>query len=198
MKKNQSIKKALLNTTLAGTVLLFIACESEQNQDSNKEIAIERNDRKFEDNKQEQKNAKFLVDAAEINLKEIHLGQLAQQKGATLHVKELGKMMEEAHAKSQKDLIALADSKNITIPKTPSEDSNDTYTKLNDKSGNDFDKEYTDKMVSAHKDAIDVFEEAVKDSNDTEIKNWAKTTLTDLRKHLDQSIEYQNKHQKSK
>lgn len=193
MKKNQNIIRALLHATLIGTVFLFAACEGEQNQKGNKEIAAERNDRKFEDNKLEQKDAQFLVNAAEINLKEIQLGQLAQQNGQTLHVKELGKMMEDAHAQSQKDLIALAESKRITIPNTPSEDSNDTYTKLNDKSENDFDQAYTDKMVSAHKDAIDIFEEASKESNDPEIKNWAKTTLPELRKHLDQSIEYQKK-----
>jgi putative membrane protein len=47
---------------------------------------------------------------------QIQLGQLAQQRGQTTHVKELGKKMEDAYTKSQRDLTALANSKRITIP----------------------------------------------------------------------------------
>ncbi|WMN10834.1 DUF4142 domain-containing protein [Marivirga salinae] len=191
---NQYIKGAMLQLTLISAFLVFVSCENEENQKGSKVIAEERNDRKFDTSEENQKNAQFLVNAAEINLKEIQLGQLAQQNGQTLHVKELGKMMEEAHAKSQKDLMALAKSKTITIPSTPTEDSKETYLKLNDKSGNDFDKVYIDKMVSSHKDAIDLFEKKSQDINDSEIKTWAKVTLKELRKHLDQSIEYQEKY----
>ncbi len=191
---NLYIKRALLQVTLISAFFVFVSCEYEQNQKGSKVIAEERNDRKFDKNEEKQRQAQFLENAAEINLKEIQLGQLAQQNGQTLHVKELGKMMEDAHAKSQKDLMELAKSKTITIPSTPTEDSNDTYIRLNDKSGNDFDKVYIDKMVSSHKDAIDLFEKASQVINDSEIKSWAKVTLAELRKHLDQSIESQEKH----
>ncbi|WP_296622175.1 DUF4142 domain-containing protein [Marivirga sp.] len=192
MKKNHYIKGTLLQVTLVASILLFAACDNNQNQQGSKASAEELNDEKFDNNKQEE-DAEFLVEAAEINLKEIHLGQLAQQNGSATYIKELGRMMEEAHSKSQNDLNILAKSKNISIPSTPSDDSNDAYTNLNEKSGNDFDEAYADKMVDEHQDAIKAFEQAAENINDSEIKNWARATLPNLRKHLDHAIECQNK-----
>ncbi|HSN48214.1 MAG TPA: DUF4142 domain-containing protein, partial [Flavobacterium sp.] len=109
------------------------------------------------------------------------------------HVKELGKMMEDAHTKSLNDLTGLAKDKMITIPTSPTESAKDAYKKLNEKSGNDFDKAYADMMVSSHKDAIVAFENASTNTNNTDIKNWASTSLPELRKELDHSIDCQKK-----
>lgn len=195
MKKINYIKKALLPVTFVATVLVLASCGYNQKPNDTKNdtkvVAEEQNDERFDNNKQE-KDAQFLVNAAEINLEEIRLGQLAQQKGGTAQVKELGKMMEVAHTKSLSDLSALAQSKSITIPTSATEDSHDAYQKLNEKSGNDFDKAYVDMMVSEHKDAIEAFEDASTDSNDSDIKNWATVSLPGLRTHLNHSIDLQN------
>ncbi|MGM0582701.1 MAG: DUF4142 domain-containing protein [Bacteroidota bacterium] len=195
MKKNQFINRTMLQLTLVASIFLFVSCESAQSQKGSKIVAEKSNDEKFDNNKHE-KDAQFLVNAAEINLKEIQLGQMAQQNGRTIHIKKLGKMMEDAHTESQQDLIVLAKSKSISIPNTPTDDSLDAYTKLNEKSGNDFDNAYANNMVSQHENAIEVFEKASKDCNDHDIKNWAKATLPQLQKHLDQSMEYQKKYAK--
>ncbi|MHB1278570.1 MAG: DUF4142 domain-containing protein, partial [Bacteroidia bacterium] len=148
------------------------------------------------DERKNEKDAQFLVNAAEINLEEIQLAQLAQLKGSVLHVRELGKTMEVAHTQLQKDLIVLAGSKGISIPTTQTDLANEAYTKLNEKSGVEFDRAYADKMVNGHKDAIAAFEKASTDGEDTEIKNWAGTTLPELRKHLDLAIDCQKKCEK--
>jgi len=191
MKKNNTIKGVLLMGTFVATLLLIASCTTNASEDT-KEIAEDANDAKFEDNEKEE-DAQFLVNAAEINLEGIRLGQLAQQKGKTAHIKALGKMMEDAHTKSQKDLVALAKRKMITIPTSETNDAKDAYTKLNGKSGNDFDKAYSDMMVNRHQNAIETYEEAYTESKDPEIINWAGTTLPELRKHLDHSIESQKK-----
>ena len=116
------------------------------------------------------------------------LGQLAQQKGSTRHVKELGKMMEEEHTQLLVDLTALAKTKSISLPTSQTESSQEAYRELNEKSGNDFGKEYSGRMVMGHKKAISLFEKASTDSTDPEIKAWASATLPTLRKHLDQSL----------
>ena len=190
MKRINSIRASWLLLIAVATVLLIASCND--NQEDTKEIAEEYNDEKFDDKAQEE-DAEFLVMAAEINLKEIKLGELALQKGKASHVKELGKMMVSDHTKSQKDLIALADSKGITIPTSPTDDVNDAYTKLEKKSGSDFDKAYADMMVDGHKDAIEAHKKGAEDSDDAEIKNWATGRLPSLQKHLDHSIECQKK-----
>jgi putative membrane protein len=65
-----------------------------------------------------EKDIQFLVSVVRINLEEIKLGQLAQQKGNLADVKDLGKMMVDDHTKAQSDLTALAMKKSITIPTT--------------------------------------------------------------------------------
>jgi putative membrane protein len=191
MKKINYIKKALLSVTFVATVLAFASCGYNQKPKDTKVVAEQQNDDRFDNNKQE-KDAQFLVNAAEINLEQIQLGKMAQQKGGTAQVKELGKMMEDAHTKSQNDLTALAQSKMITIPTSSTNNAKDAYNDLNEKSGNDFDKAYVNMMVNSHKDAIDTFEDASTDSNDIDIKNWATVSLSGLRTHLDHSVALQN------
>lgn len=189
------IKGALLQVTFVTAILLFTSCANNQKPQDPKVVAKEHNEAKFDTNKQE-KDAQFLVNAAEINLEEIQLAKLAQQKGGSADVKELGKKMEVAHTKSLNDLKVLAKSKMITIPTTATDDAQDAYKDLNEESGSDFDKAYADKMVSGHKDAIAAFEDASTDCEDTDIKNWARASLTDLRTHLDHSIVSQKKLEK--
>lgn len=144
---------------------------------------------------QQSDDAQFLMSASETNLKQVQLAQLAQQNGKTSEVRELGKMMEEAHTKSQKDLTALAERKNIRITSSLNDEMQEDYNGMLDESEDNFDKAYTDLMISAHEDSISAFEKASNNSSDTDIKNWATASLPNLRKHLDHSKEC---HKKSK
>ncbi|MGF1556163.1 DUF4142 domain-containing protein [Paucihalobacter sp.] len=142
---------------------------------------------------QQSEDAQFIMSASETNLKQIQMAQLAQQNGKTSEVRELGKMMEEAHTKSQKDLTALAERKNIRVTSSLEGSANDEYNELLNESIDDFDKAYTDMMISAHENIISAFEKASNDSSDKDIKNWATTSLPGLRKHLDHSLESRKK-----
>lgn len=195
MKTISYSNRTLVQISFFAILLVMVSCNSNPKQEDTKVVAEDHNEAKFDTNKQE-KDAQFLVNAAEIDLEEIQLGQLAQQRGVTTHVKELGKMMETAHRKSLNDLTALARSKNISIPTSPTEDAQKAYKNLNDKSGDDFDQAYADRMVSEHKDAIEDYEDASNDANDTDIKNWATSSLSGLRTHLDHSLECQKKCEK--
>lgn len=176
-------------------MLVFSSCSSNNKPEDTKEVASEHNEAKF-DNAKAEDDAKFLVSAAEINLEEIQLGQLAQSKGTIAEVKDLGKMMESEHNKALIDLKALADKKQITIPTTITDDGQQAYKKLDDKKGNEFNKAYCDMMVDGHKDAIEKFEKASMDAADPDIKEWAATMLPALRTHLDNAINCQKKCEK--
>lgn len=193
MKNITFLKKHIYHAVFASCFIMFASCNNNnQKPEDTKVVAEERNDEKFNDNNME-RDAQFLVDAAEINLETIQLAKLAQQKGSSAHVKELGKMMENTHTKLQRDLTALAKSKMISIPTSPTDKAKDSYAKLDKKSGNDFDKTYADMVVDKHEDAIDIFENATTDSYDTDIKNWSISALSDLRTHLNHAIESQQK-----
>jgi len=190
MKNLINIKTNLvLSVCVAGTLLLASSCSENKTLDS-REIAEKANIAKQSDDNRNKvvvdndDDAKFLMDAAEMQLEEISLGKLAQQKGNSPHVKELGLMMVTDHTKSHTELKALAKSKYITLPSSITQDTRDSYRKLEDKSANDFGKAYSGKIVENHEDAIKLFEKASNDSEDPEIRAWASKQLPGLRTHL--------------
>jgi putative membrane protein len=185
-------RTALFAAFIATTIISITACNSDEKLADTKKVAEEANEVKF-DNTNTEKDAKFLVNAAEINLEEIKLGQLAQQKGIIADVKELGRMMEEAHTKAMAETDTLAKKMLITIPASPTENALEAYKKLNNKSGTAFDKAYCDMMVNGHKDAISLFEKASTDLNNAGIKQWAAGILPGLRSHLDHAIQCKKK-----
>jgi putative membrane protein len=159
------------------------------------DLAKDQNDGKFNKSKDEQ-NAMFLVKAAEINLEEIRLGQLAQKKSTHTSIKNLGKMMESAHLKAMGGLEELAAKKTISVPTEEDQEAKNTYAKLNAKSEKDFDKDYVDMMVDGHKHAIALFEKEAAESSDEDIRVWATSMLPELRKHLDHAIVVQKECEK--
>lgn len=59
--------------------------------------------------------------------------------------------------------------------------------------GNDFNEKYVNKMVSTHKDAIDLYEKGANNCKDPELVAWINSQLPELRKHLDVAMDTQNK-----
>ena len=187
-----SIRLKLLLVTLVAATIFVSSCGNIQKSEDTMEVHEESNKENSEKKVQEI-DGKFLVRAAEINLKEIQLGQLAQEKSEAGDIKELGKMLEDAHTKSYNDLTALAKSKGIEIPNAPTDKAQDACNALNEKEKNDFDKAFSEVMVTNHKDAIEIFEKASADCNDVEIKNWIIAALPGLRSHLSHSMVAQKK-----
>jgi putative membrane protein len=134
------------------------------------------------------RDAEFLSRAAEINLEEISLGQLAQKRSMMEDVRDLGKMLEYVHSKSFKDLDALAKMKMIAIPNQETYNIQNAYMNLNDKPRTEFDKAYCDAMVMSYRRAIIIFEKAAKVSDDLDIRKWAAETLPTLQTYFQHSL----------
>jgi putative membrane protein len=73
----------------------------------------------------------------------------------------------------------LASSKGVTLPNK--EVDTDKWEKRSAKS---FDEEYMEKMVSDHKDAVDLFEKEAKKGDDVQLTAFASKTLPTLQAHL--------------
>jgi putative membrane protein len=129
-------------------------------------------------------DAKFAVKAANGGMAEVALGKLAQQKATDAKVKDFGAMMVTDHTKANEEFMAIAKSKNITLPATVDADEQKDADDLSKKSGADFDKAYVDKMVDDHKKDIKDFEDETKNAQDPDIKAFAVKTLPVLRMHL--------------
>jgi putative membrane protein len=190
MKNLKKIKNVMLPLAI-GAVAMFmtVACSQNRTQDS-KEIAEEINDERFDNNRNNmgiiptKNDDQYLVDAAEIHLEEIRLGKLAQERGVSPDVKDLGRKMEAEHTKSLTALKALASSKNIAIPTTETENTRSTREDLNEETGEDFAKDYSENSVKNHEDAIRLYENAAENAEDPEIRSYANQALTSLRSQL--------------
>ena len=185
MNNSRKLKSALFIIALISiTSFGMTSCDNKAKTEDTKEVAEDQNDAKMDGMKNEA-DAQFLVDVAEANQEEIGLGKLAQQKGSMADVKDLGKMMVEAHTKAMTDLTDLAAKKSISLPEAKTDDVIEGYKDMSEKSGKKFDEAYTEKMVDAHKDVISKFEKASTDAVDPDIKMMATNMLPDLRKHLE-------------
>jgi putative membrane protein len=184
MKNTIQVKTALSLATISiATLLGAISCNNAQKSADTVIGSVPSSD-----TIRANKDAEFLIKVAEIDLKEIQLGQLVQQKATMTHVKDLGKMMQDDHSKALNDLTALALKKSITIPTTLDSNAQGDYNKLNNLSGSDFDKKYCDMMINGHKDAIALFEKESTDASDADIRQMVTMMLPALQKHLDHAV----------
>jgi len=189
MKKTSLFSKLFLGAAVVSLSLGIVSCKNESKPEDTKEAAEDQNEAKFDDTSKDSlaDDSEYLVAAAEVDLKEIELGKLAQTKSTNADVKALGKMMVDQHTKSSADTKTLAQSKNISLPMALTEKGQEAYNDLNKKSGNDFDKEYADMMVDGHKKTIEKMEKAAKDAKDPQIKQWAANMIPTLQAHLQHS-----------
>lgn len=183
MKKVLLAGKVILG---AGLIIIFLnSCKNENKQTDPKEVAEDTNEAKFDSVADKKDDSEFLVDIAEVNLAEIEIGKLAQQKSTNPEVKEFGKILVEDHTKSASEVSALAKTKNFTLPTSLTEEGQEEYKKLNEKSGLDFDKKFADMMIDGHQKAIDELQKASKEAADQDIKFWASNNIAGLTAHLE-------------
>lgn len=183
MKKILLAGKAILG---AGLLIIFLnSCKNETKQEDPKEVAEDSNEAKFDSIDDKKDDSEFLVDIAEVNLAEIEIGKLAQIKSTNPEVKKFGKMLVDEHTKSASEVSALAKAKNFTLPTSLTEDGQEEYKKLNEKSGLDFDKKFADMMIDGHQKAIDKLQKATQDAKDQDVKLWASNNIAPLTAHLE-------------
>jgi len=129
-------------------------------------------------------DSSFLKDAAEGNMDEVKLGEMAQQKATNEKVKEFGKRMVDDHSKMANDVQSLASQKNITLPADITTTEKASNKLLSTKSGDSFDKSYISAMLKDHKDDIQAFEKEANSGTDPDVRALASKALPTLREHL--------------
>jgi putative membrane protein len=127
---------------------------------------------------------KFIREAAEGGMAEVELGQLAVQRAASDDVKNFGQRMADDHGKANDKLKELAASKGITLPQGLNSKQGATKERLAKLSGEQFDQAYMRDMLFDHKKDIAAFRSESTLGRDSEVKNFASTTLPTLQDHL--------------
>ncbi len=134
--------------------------------------------------------ADFVKEAAISDMFEIASNKLAEQKG-NAQEKSFAQQMVTDHAKTTSDLKSLVNSGKVqaTLPSDMDSAHQSKLDKLSKASGKDFSSDFDSYQVSAHKDAVSLFERYAKGGDNAELKDWAGKTLPTLRHHLEMAQE---------
>ena len=140
--------------------------------------------------------ADFVKEAATSDMLEIAAAKIAEDKGNAEEKKFAGQMVSD-HTKTSSELREMVGGSAVMadIPTKLDVSSQKKLDKLRDAKPADFAGQYDPMQVSAHKDAVSLFERYSKSGDNPKLKDWAGKTLPALQHHLDMA-EAMNKNRK--
>jgi len=132
----------------------------------------------------------FLRDAAQAGSAEVQASKIAVDKAVNTQVKGFAQQMVDDHTKAGEALKALAAIKGVALPAEPTLAQRAKLELLSSSDGAAFDRRYASTWgVSAHRDAVRLFQKAATSASDPDVKVFANQTLPTLQHHLQMASE---------
>lgn len=127
----------------------------------------------------------FVTQAAISDLFEEQSSQLAAER-ADDKTKAFAKKMIDDHKKTSGDLKSMVEGGKLKaeLPGALDSSHQSKLDKLKDLKGDDFTKQYHDDQVTAHKNAVDLFQRYAEGGENADLKAWAGKTKPHLDEHL--------------
>jgi putative membrane protein len=127
----------------------------------------------------------FIDMAAQTDMVEANLGQLAQTVADSQPVKDYAQSLVTDHTADYQHLKDIAGQASLTVPTAIDEENNKTmigpFEKLK---GAAFDHRYIQDMIAGHTKAIAVYKKEAAEAENPAVKSYAEQTLPTLEKHL--------------
>jgi putative membrane protein len=127
-------------------------------------------------------DTQFMKMAAQVNMSEAHIGQMAQTHASAQSVKDFGKTLSDDHTTSYEGLSVLANKTGEEIPKALAK--NATVTRLDHLKGKSFDRAFMQGEVQSHKTALAAFQKEADHGDNPDVKAWAQSMIPKLQGHL--------------
>jgi putative membrane protein len=128
----------------------------------------------------------FVDFAAQTDMVEANLGQLAQNVAASQQVKDYGQTLVTDHTSDYNQLYTVAQQASLNVPNAIDSAHNkamvDPFQKLK---GAAFDRKYIHEMIAGHTKAIETYKKEADDAQNPALKTYAQQALPVLQKHLD-------------
>lgn len=129
--------------------------------------------------------ADFVKEVAISDMFELQSNKLGSERG-NAQEKTFSAMMIKDHTKTSDELKAMVKSGALKELPTQLDSSHQSkLDKLGGYKGDDFTSEFASQQVSAHKDAVNLFERYAKGGDNPKLKDWAGKTLPALQHHLE-------------
>jgi len=127
---------------------------------------------------------KFIQKVSADGVGEVQLGQLALQKAASDDVKKFAQRMIDDHTKANQQLQQIASASGVPIAQQPNAGIENVKQQLSAVSGQAFDQYYMAIMLQGHDNAVAEFMHENQVGQNTDLKNFASSTLPVLDEHL--------------
>src|SRR3954468_1524390 len=127
---------------------------------------------------------KFVEVAAQTDMMEAHLGQLAADQAAKDEVKTFAQTIVADHTTDYQQLSTVAGKANLTVPKGLDAAHNKMIAPFEKLKGANFDHRYVQEMIAGHQKAILEYKRESESGENADIKAYANQALPVLQKHL--------------
>jgi putative membrane protein len=126
----------------------------------------------------------FLQMAAQTDMTQAHLGQMAQQQSDRQDVKNFGQTLDQSHTKDCETLTAIASRNGATIPKGIDAQHQSVVDGYKNLTGKKFDKQFLHQEKQMHRSVIDQYKHEAAQGENPALREYANNTLPTLEDHL--------------
>lgn len=127
----------------------------------------------------------FIKKAAEDDLAEIQMAQLAQQKASDNNLKQMAQHLMNDHQQNEQQIKQVAEQQGVTLPTQPDSKDKAKYDRLSKLNGSQFDKAFIREQLRDHQKDVAMFQHASSNAKDQAVKQYAANTLPKLQQHLE-------------
>lgn len=127
---------------------------------------------------------KFLELAADADMTEAHLGQMAENTAAKTSVRDFGQKLNRDHTNAYEELATLASKIGATVPKGIDAQRDRAIRDLAQAKGRAFDRQFLKDEVLDHERALALFRREAAHGRDAEVKAYASKMIPTLEEHL--------------
>jgi putative membrane protein len=135
----------------------------------------------------------FMMEAAQADLAEIDMAQVALQNSGTGDVKDFANMIKSDHTSALEDLTELMKDTNVPQPKSIPVELQQDISRMRSLTGGEFDREFVNMIVSEHQKAIEMFRDQQSTAQNQDVKKYVEDTLPRLEMHLEKAQRLQTK-----
>jgi putative membrane protein len=125
----------------------------------------------------------FVTLAAQTDMTEAHLGQMAAERAQSQAVKDYAQMLVTDHTADYTQLSAIATKAGLDVPKGLDAAHNKMIAPYEKLKGAAFDRRFEKDMVQGHETAIAAYDKESRDAENADLKAYAKQTIPTLEKH---------------
>ncbi|SCL18024.1 Predicted outer membrane protein [Micromonospora pallida] len=130
----------------------------------------------------------YLQAIHQVNLAEMVMGKLAQQKGQNQRVKDLGAQFVTDHTQLDQTVQSTAKQLGVKLPTDPTADQQAVVDQLNNVSGAEFDRQWVTAELAGHVQAIQATQTEISQGSEQSVIQLAQDVLPVIQAHYDELV----------